>query len=563
MYRKSLRCDSPKLVKKYVSSIKEFLDKRVVVTKSALDDFIEMLITNQVNEVVRLAKVVTNPLGNAAKSRFRNWYSNVEGAINYNYNSQSGAISSAPITIPDLEYSSFERSIGEELSNKDFSGLLSAISSYDVDEGRSVIDDTHPFYDDFLYPTKANEYYGYLSSTVDDHAKNMSVAITDKNYRGLREEINELNLRFAELLPQPHEEVTTVSVPEIKSPLFSEIEYDITNFIETNGKHSKETGKNYLGTYKWFVPMLGDYKLSEITEDVIEEVWNNLRRLPSRSSYTHYFDKATKERVKELGAIKAAIETIWEQYNAGDEDRLEVEPNHKIKSFRDHRELLQAIFNWAGRNGFIQRNPMKGARLATSGNPTPRTELPTPYPTKIVNYCIEHRDPVSWAILLMAYHGFRNSEITALTHEDVVIEKVTKVPYIWIKKGKTIHAKRRVPIHKVLIKAGFIKYIEEREGLLFNMKSSDLTLMFNKLRGMFDIPLESDEGERLNLYSLRHNVTTQLQYMDNCKDHHVYALVGHAPKGAEVTFNYTSARYLELQSLINQVHYKEVISSPS
>ena len=91
IYRKSLKTDSPSLCRVYVSDILIFIRKAdylgYQVSKSDIDEFIEMLISNQVNEVARIGKAITEPLSHTAKSYFNRWYTatNQQRFNQYNY----------------------------------------------------------------------------------------------------------------------------------------------------------------------------------------------------------------------------------------------------------------------------------------------------------------------------------------------------------------------------------------------------------------------------------------------------------------------------------------------
>ena len=59
--------------------------------KKDVDQFIEMLISNKVNEVVRIGKAMTDPLSATANSYFTHWLA-VTDSVRYNQYKQSRSL---------------------------------------------------------------------------------------------------------------------------------------------------------------------------------------------------------------------------------------------------------------------------------------------------------------------------------------------------------------------------------------------------------------------------------------------------------------------------------------
>jgi integrase len=153
----------------------------------------------------------------------------------------------------------------------------------------------------------------------------------------------------------------------------------------------------------------------------------------------------------------------------------------------------------------------------------------------------------------MIYHGMRNEEVCRLTANDIITDQDTMVVYMKIVDGKTKNAIREVPIHKNVLKAGFIEYVQSKEDKLFDTTSQKLTVKFKHYRRLFNIAPRTEANELLNLYSLRHNVITQLQSNQTASSDLIYKLVGHGSKN--ITINYTHANYLLYQKMINEINY--------
>jgi integrase len=548
-YRKSLKTDSPKQTRKYVLSIKAFVDKEILVNKSELDKFIELLLSNQLNHVVRLAKAATQPLSDTSKSYFSRWYKGIESTLDQNWNITQHRMGN----IEEENYPSFNDFISNELEKTCERSYLRdmIIPFYSGEEGyNESIDTEHDLYHDFLFPTKSREYYHHLSYTIDTHSKAMALALKNKQHLHLKAEFKELKNKFSSLLPNelmPMKNSNLEQQNELKSPYFKDVHEEVSSYIDTIPKITQKTKNAYKSKVMWLTPALGEYRISEINADILEDVWNSLRKLPTQFKAINY--GISKNKVKKQEHIK----NIW---NFCQSNNIEVQSkdNLSTSTLKEIRQYLSNTFEWSERQSHIEKSPLTLSRLDTDGPVNKRTLLPLITVKKIISYCLDNiGERESFPVLIMAYHGMRNEEITSLTKANIVTEPNTRIVYINILDGKTNNSKRRIPIHNEVIKAGFMEYIDKKEHKLFEVNSAQLTLKFNSYRKLFEIPTKTETDELLNLYSLRHNVITQLQNSPIISEDHVYKLVGHGTKNT--TINYTHENYLLFQRMINQVSY--------
>jgi integrase len=297
----------------------------------------------------------------------------------------------------------------------------------------------------------------------------------------------------------------------------------------------------------WLAPALGDYRLSEINDELLEEVWNALRQLPAKNDSKKYGLAQTHKTEEEH------IKNIWSFFENNEEH---IAPKDRISktSLKEIKRYLVCAIKWGKRKGHINSNPLEDVSLPVDGVATPRVPLPISTVRQITDYCLSNiQEPESWPVLIMIYHGMRNEEISNLTINDIITDPDSNVVYMNITDGKTENAIRKVPIHDKILKTGFMEYVDNRKHKLFDTTSAKLTLKFTHYRKLLQIPVKTEAGELLNLYSLRHNVITQLQDGDIGKADHVYKLVGHGNK--TITLNYTHTNLLLLQRMINQVNY--------
>ncbi|WP_179023043.1 tyrosine-type recombinase/integrase [Shewanella sp. Scap07] len=119
-----------------------------------------------------------------------------------------------------------------------------------------------------------------------------------------------------------------------------------------------------------------------------------------------------------------------------------------------------------------------------------------------------------WAILLAIFTGARRGDITGLTSESLRLDEDTQRYYLWIKSGKTDAATRPIPLHKDLIKLGFVEFAQECDNYLFPEivnNPNRLTYHAQSLMEEQDIPASNDKGQRYTLHSFRHSFITKVQ----------------------------------------------------
>ncbi len=137
---------------------------------------------------------------------------------------------------------------------------------------------------------------------------------------------------------------------------------------------------------------------------------------------------------------------------------------------------LSALFRWAEREEFVDRNPAVGLKVAEPE--ADKRDARRPFSTEqlcaIFNAPM-YTDPQNvvrqgkfWVPLLALYSGMRLSECCQLTVDDVAVRDDT--PIILVrggdgKKVKTAAARRVIPVHPELVRMGFLDYVKaQREA---------------------------------------------------------------------------------------------------
>ncbi|MDF0535021.1 tyrosine-type recombinase/integrase [Shewanella sp. A32] len=119
-----------------------------------------------------------------------------------------------------------------------------------------------------------------------------------------------------------------------------------------------------------------------------------------------------------------------------------------------------------------------------------------------------------WSVLLAIYTGARRGDITGLTKSSLRFDEDSQRYYLWISEGKTEAATRAIPIHKELIRNGFLEFVRASKTTLFPKLMSRPARMTHHVRELLDeleVPDVNDKGQRYSLHSFRHTFITKVQ----------------------------------------------------
>ncbi len=242
--------------------------------------------------------------------------------------------------------------------------------------------------------------------------------------------------------------VASVVSQEVESSpvvTLSQVMLEHVKEAELGGKWSEKTISENSGIYKLFLDVLGDVDIQIITHQAMMQFREKLSRLPANR------DKKAQFKGK-------SIEQLLAMKN--------VEPINRA-TLNKYLVRASTLFRWAVRHGYITANVAEGLTLPKSGRADQQREAYSNEDIKKIidqlNY--DKNNPHRfWIPLIGMYQGMRLDEICQLYISDIVV--IDEVPCISVnsdadKKLKNDASERIIPIHPMLIRRGFLGYVEE------------------------------------------------------------------------------------------------------
>lgn len=216
-----------------------------------------------------------------------------------------------------------------------------------------------------------------------------------------------------------------------------------------------DTIADYASHVRHFQELHGDLPLPLITKTHVREFKDAMLKCPAINRLPKQF------RAKKLPAlIKLA----------------EKDPSLPRLSGRTINEkclaALSAVLNWGVQNGYLDNNPATGIKVAV-GKVEEQKRLP--YSVEDLNLIFQFPvftegarprggagEAAKWLPILALFTGARLQELGRLQVEDVRTDRGITYLDLTSAGTKTTSSKRRVPIHKELVRLGFLAYVEER-----------------------------------------------------------------------------------------------------
>jgi len=234
-----------------------------------------------------------------------------------------------------------------------------------------------------------------------------------------------------------------------------------------------------------------------------------------------------------------------------------LEEGRSVKSNKEYLAAVSQFFKWCCLMQYVSTNPFVNIRLNQKkdcGNDSSRQRWQKGELETLVNSTKYHNtdDEFKLATLLMLYHGLRPSEACQLTLKDIT----SKDNHLCLnvtddgagQRLKTFASKRVVPVHPLLITAGFVAFVEERtqQGAkqLFDYlptnQNEDWSRQYCQQLGRLQTTLGMSSGDRPTAYSFRHTFIDEMKQQE-IDESIVAQLVGH--EAANITFGRYGKKY--------------------
>ncbi len=162
-----------------------------------------------------------------------------------------------------------------------------------------------------------------------------------------------------------------------------------------------------------------------------------------------------------------------------------------------------------------------------------------------------------WVIYLGIYTGARRGELVQLRKSDVKYDENTKRYYLLItdehesQNLKTVNSKRKIPVHKAIVEAGFIDYVQSCKDRVFEALTNVevVTGWMPRHMASLGIPSTNELDHIRSFHSIRHTFITKCMSEPDVNINLLQQIVGHEISSFGITSNYTH-RVTEIKNLI-------------
>ena len=258
-------------------------------------------------------------------------------------------------------------------------------------------------------------------------------------------------------------------------------------------KQTKQMQRPFRVAIKFIQEGLDDPEIASLTRESVAEVIELIAQLPKTHGKSARTTLPLRELVAQTNAAEQdAIEAVQLRLAETGADRktitrasleARIPRLSPEQSLTNHRRRINAFLRWCHKKGHLpqplqidledlssqvcddarNRDAHRGERLSWGRDQLQKllTSSIMTAPDK------DFGDPLFWSVLAGPHQGTRMEEFLQLNPYDVVVQE--GVPVILIRSGLGQHAKteaahRIIPIHPVLIEAGFLELVEQRRA---------------------------------------------------------------------------------------------------
>lgn len=366
------------------------------------------------------------------------------------------------------------------------------------------------------------------------------------------------------LFTAPSAPITSIAQPAPPSPTFSVLTKRYEIEMSSAGAWTGQTTAQNRASYRWFTEILGDKQPSAYTRRDVSRFKEQLEKLPARYG----------QRYKGM-AIDKLIETA---------ERTR-EPRLTSRTIERHLAALSGFFDWSKQHGYgPDENPATGfrapkVRRAREARPawTPR-QLQVLFSSPLYTGCksieecsrpgslIPRDSERFWVPLLGAFSGARAEELCQLRVKDIQQRDGIWVLDIGAGEGRKLKSQaaiRVIPLHKAIIAAGFLSYVDRirkagHDRLFPALKpggaDKKLSFYFSKWFSRYRRTLRGCEGR--DFHALRGTFKTELAQQGVPKELRD-EVCGHEHAGMDEVY-LKGFPLVQLRDAVNKVRYGDL-----
>jgi integrase len=519
IYRHSLQSDSSRQSKIYITQILEQVKKLkregIVLNTDKLKGIVECILSNRINELARHTKAVLSPLSDEASNLNKAYQTQTSDARYYNYHAVQYDLAHRQELLSFTEYivNDFDKTPND----------INFFREWDEDEEEYLVPDENSFvHHDPIY---------IQHETVMESLRLQTTQLKSLLLQGEHEQAESLLARIVKAyskedvpIPKEPDLTPTPVIAPVTAPVIEAVDVEILfpdavdAFVLAKEKENTQIQKKIelgkavieelidMKEYKKhlnnFKVIIGSKLVNQLTTRDLNEAMQIVINLPVKNKPQYvdnyiYSRYSLEERIEEARKEDVDLKYIFAR-----------------SSIEKAKISLNKLFQWLYSESYINTCVTRDMEKLPKGKKLDRADFDFPTANKILDYCKDNLDSdFSWIALIMAYSGLRNSEVIQLRKIDINKSKYGDISYFYITpeagRLKNNSSHRNVPIHKELLKLGFINYISKHEGeRIFKCTGQQLAKWYRKLKAALDIPSFNEKGEILSLYSFRHSVRT-------------------------------------------------------
>jgi len=305
------------------------------------------------------------------------------------------------------------------------------------------------------------------------------------------------------------------------------------------------TQNEFKPVFELFLEIVGDIDVKELNQKVIMDYRDKLSNVPVNRNKLKKFKGMSLNELLKLKSVK----------------------HLHLKTINNSLSLISSLLKWGARLGYIQRNFADGLSYNIKTRPADERKI---YSTDDLKRLVSELRKIDsarrperyWIPIIALFSGIRQNEICQMQKTDII-----QISGIWCfdvnqhedgKSLKTISSQRIVPIHNVILKLGFLKFVSEStQGQLWkNLKYYQCRGYAHSFKKWY-LPFNRQKitsDSKKTFHSFRHNVADGLKQL-GVDSQLIAEILGH--KTGSITLERYGKNYKPevLKAVIDKIDY--------